>query len=202
MVGNTPESAASATVDTQKQITAEKQQVNKLEPPVIITTSVKPSSVKFKIPSAAELHKKFVPLGDEEPTEFLIEEIEDIRPIDFHLLVSHWKTYAHSPLVASKINVFTILNAYNPELEDGRFIKIKVENSFQRGIVQPEIPGLLRFLKDVFNHSSLYISVRIMEQAEEKTQALYSSQDRFAYLADKNPLIKEFKSRLDLEIER
>ena len=198
----TPESATSATVDTQKQITAEKQQVNKLEPPVIITTSVKPSSVKFKIPSAAELHKKFVPLGDEEPTEFLIEEIEDIRPIDFHLLVSNWKTYAHSPLVASKINVFTILTAYDPELEDGRFIKIKVENSFQRDIMQPEIPGLLRFLKDFFNHNSLYISVRIMEQAEEKTQALYSSQDRFAYLADKNPLINEFKSRLDLEIER
>ena len=141
-------------------------------------------------------------MADEEPTELLIEEVEDLRPIDFNQLVSHLKSYAYSANIASKINVFTILTAYDPELENGRFIKIKVENSFQRDILQSEIPDLLRFLKDVFNHGSLGISVRIMEQVEEKTQVLYSSQDRFVYLADKNPFINEFKSRLDLEIER
>lgn len=201
----TPTTSAVA-VNTEKKESAENELANELasssRTSLIITNLIKPSSVKFKIPSAAELQKKFEPTAEEEPTAFLIEEVEDMRPIDLNQLINHLKTYAYSAPIASKNNIFTLLTAYDPELEDGRFIKFKVENSFQRDILQPEIPDLLRFLKDVFNHRSLGISVRIMEQVEEKTQTLYSSQDRFVYLAAKNPLINEFKSRLDLEIER
>ncbi len=160
------------------------------------------SPVKFKLPSAADLLKRIVPMAEDEIAELLVQEEEDLRPIEFDQLVTYWKAYAYRPEIMSKVNFFTILTAYNPDLEDGRSIKIKVENSFQRDILQPEVPDLLRYLKDVFKHRSLMIGVKIIEQVEEKTQSLYSSQDRYVYLAEKNPSINEFKSRLDLEIER
>ncbi len=170
-------------------------------PPAILTVKNKAIPVKFKIPSAAEMLKKLDPKIVEEAALLAAEE-EDERPVSLEELINHWKAYCFKPEIAAKINVFTILTAYDPELENGRFIQVKVETSFQRDILSPEIPDLLKFLREMFMHRSLYISIRIMEVVEDKKQGMYSALDKFNYLAEKNPVLNDFKARLDLEIER
>lgn len=169
--------------------------------PALLTVKNKALPVRFRIPSTAEMLKKLDPKVVEEAALMAAEE-EDERPIDADQLITHWKSYCFKPEIAAKINVFTILTAYDPELENGRFIQVKVENTFQRDILAPEIPDLLKFMRDMFMHRSLYISIRIMEVVEDKKQGMYSALDKFNYLAGKNPVLNDFKARLDLEIER
>jgi DNA polymerase-3 subunit gamma/tau len=61
-------------------------------------------------------------------------------------------------------------------------------------------PALLAELKERLNNRSIKLRVEVMETDQEE-QKLYTSQDKFNYLAQKYPVIIDLKSRLGLDTD-
>jgi DNA polymerase-3 subunit gamma/tau len=81
-------------------------------------------------------------------------------------------------------NEIITLNIQNP-VEEVRFNDIKSD--------------LLLFLKKRLQNKQISIELR-MEETQKK-KMLYTPQEKFDYLVEKNPAIKELKNRLGLEFE-
>jgi DNA polymerase-3 subunit gamma/tau len=58
---------------------------------------------------------------------------------------------------------------------------------------------LAGFLREKLKNSSIQVSGELTESDDKKI--IYTNRDKFAYLADKNPILKELKDRLGLDTD-
>lgn len=88
-----------------------------------------------------------------------------------------------------------------PKLRPDYTIEITVIDKYQTDIVNDERINILRFLKQQLQNNTIKIETVIGKGDEQVKKTLYTSTDKFKYLADKNPNLLELRRRMDLEID-
>jgi len=97
--------------------------------------------------------------------------------------------------------IFQILKNHLPEKNENETIVLKLDNSSQQKDVNEKIKNrLLAFLKQKLNNSFIELTIEVLEQLNEN-QVIYSSVDKYNYMAEQNEALQKLKKEFNLDFE-
>ena len=79
-------------------------------------------------------------------------------------------------------------------------IIITLNNPIEEPFLQGIRTSLIAYLRDKMSNSSLLV-IGIMREADATRPMIYTNKEKFEYLLDKNPAIKELKERFGLDAD-
>ncbi len=134
-----------------------------------------------------------------EPTEIKVEVRTDYSNKAFTEadLLATWSEYAEL-VKNTDLDIYTTLTKNAPTLIDSNTIQLKIFNKAQEHDLSEIKAELLTFVRNKLNNFDINLSTFIEKGAEEK--GLYTSSDKYKKLVEKNPLLEQLRSKLDLEI--
>ncbi len=137
----------------------------------------------------------------EQETEAQEDKVIDDIVVDPEALQEHWKAYAEQLAKDGRMSLHALMSVIPPVTDKNQII-VKVENQLQLEIFEQEKINLLAFLKTKLDQPSLVMILKIEKDPNapvDKTP--YTAKEKFEKMAEKEPLIKEFQNRLNLELD-
>lgn len=121
--------------------------------------------------------------------------------VDFNSdsLLRFWNTYAAKMKNEGKINIFTIMTSYPPRLLSDFVIELDIENKIQEDLLHTEKVELLNFLRTELKNFSIDLQTKLLEQIQKKR--LYTSNEKYQHMLEKNPNLEEFRKRFNLDLD-
>ncbi len=196
------------------------QSIQTLEEPVKITTAA-PAPQKDSHKPEPEAKKPLVsmPKPSLGANSVLIPNLNDLaanynkkeddRPeylsgdskLDFNAdsLLRFWNAYAAKMKNDGKINIFTIMTSYPPRLLPDYVIELDIENKLQEDLLHTEKVELLNFLRTELKNFSIDLQTKLLEQIQKKR--LYTSNEKYQHMLEKNPNLEEFRKRFNLDLD-
>ena len=114
-------------------------------------------------------------------------------------LMEKWLRFAEM-MRKEKPRMATALKASNPVIKDDFAIEIEMSNKVQENDFNLMIKAdLANFLRQELKNDNLKIVTFVLEINNDKS--LYTDEDKYKYLSEKNPIINELKQRLNLDFE-
>lgn len=92
-------------------------------------------------------------------------------------------------------------NALNQKLDliDDHKIQLELINSYQLHMIERVRTELLEFLREKLKNKHVLLKAEVVKQGEKKM--VYTNAEKFKFLAEKYPLMKDLKIRLGLETD-
>lgn len=120
------------------------------------------------------------------------------KPFSFEELQDVWTTFAKIRHQQNDVTSEQVI--LNRELIlEGTTIHLTLDNTLQVGYLTELKPDLLGYLRNELQNSQIQIDHKVTVQEAKKM--IYSSQDKFNYLAEKNPALHELRKVLNLEVD-
>ncbi|GAB3896328.1 DNA polymerase III subunit gamma/tau [Spirosoma agri] len=181
-------SVATATITPSP---VESQLKPKMAPPARPATSRLRSTIPLTSgplqPVADTAEEVIVTTAARPDKSFSQEELQDV-----------WVTFAK--IRHSQYDSATEQLVLNRELTlDGTTIHITLDNTLQVGYLTDLKPELLGYLRNELQNSRIQLDHTVTVQEVKKM--IYSSQDKFNYMAEKNPALHELRKVLNLEVD-
>lgn len=123
-----------------------------------------------------------------------ITEVALHEPYTFEQLDTAWKTFTHQ---RDRANERVILER-TFELKDNT-IQLELDNDIQISLLDEFRVELLGFLRQSLRNTNLQIATTVAVQEQKKM--IYTQQEKFNYLAEKNPSLFELRKVLGLELD-
>ena len=124
---------------------------------------------------------------------------KQIEDFSIEELMENWLRFAEM-MRKEKPRMATTLKASNPVIKDDFVIEIEMSNKVQEDDFNLMIKAdLANFLRQELKNDNLKIATFVPETNKEK--ALYTDEDKYKYLSEKNPNINKLKQRLNLDFE-
>ncbi|MDX1653310.1 MAG: hypothetical protein R3277_12505 [Brumimicrobium sp.] len=135
--------------------------------------------------------------------EAIVQSTETARPQEkFSLdeLKMNWRKYAFQAKDNGMDTLFTALTMRDPVMEENFEIVHYVDNDVQKGFLQSHETDLLSYLRRELKNWS--ITLRVEEGTDENGEKkLYSGQDKFKDMAERNPHLKTLQQKFKLDID-
>ncbi len=109
-----------------------------------------------------------------------------------------WNKYTES-IYKDFPNFYSILTQGKPILKENYLIELTIGNKVQEEELNSKKADLLEFIREKLNNYKIQMQIVITENKGEPIP--YSPIDKYKKMAEKNPDIKKFKEKLNLEIE-
>jgi DNA polymerase III subunit gamma/tau len=123
-----------------------------------------------------------------------------IAPVSVQQVRVHWKNYAER-IRASKPFVHNAMTQFEIELTNGNDIVVKLSNpTLEESLIREAMPGIGAYLREQLR-TSFHLVTKAADPVEMTTRKLYTSADKFNYLAEQNPLLLEMKNMFGLDME-
>ena len=142
--------------------------------------------------------------GPVQPVTDALEELAVAAPIrpdklfDFEELQAKWIAFAKNR--QRQNDSATEQLVLNRELVlDGTTINLTLDNTLQVGYLTELKPDLLGYLRNELQNSQIQLEHKVIVQDVKKM--IYSSQDKYNFLAEKNPALHELRKVLNLEVD-
>ena len=116
------------------------------------------------------------------------------EPYTFEQLDTVWKTFTQQ---RDRANERVILER-TFELKDNT-IQLELDNDIQISLLDEFRVELLGFLRQSLRNTNLQIATTVAVQEQKKM--IYTQQEKFNYLAEKNPSLFELRKVLGLELD-
>ncbi|MFW0716994.1 DNA polymerase III subunit gamma/tau [Pedobacter sp. N23S346] len=160
-----------------------------------ISINIPKKNIGTLIPSLNDLER--LASGEEEsgPKKATGEARE---PFTYDQLLEIWNKYIQIIKNADKINLFTILNNFTPQLISPVLIEISVESKTQEQFVVQESVELMNYLRNQLQNFAVDITFKLVERKIENR--LYGNREKYDYLVTKNPKLDELRKRFNLDI--
>jgi DNA polymerase-3 subunit gamma/tau len=84
-------------------------------------------------------------------------------------------------------------------LEAGHTIVLEFDNAVQSIILERLQQDLVHYLRTSLKNRNINVSGKVRQQAGERK--VYTNKEKFEYLADKYPKLKDLRDRLDLDTD-
>ncbi|MDR1610293.1 MAG: DNA polymerase III subunit gamma/tau [Candidatus Symbiothrix sp.] len=118
------------------------------------------------------------------------------QPFSQEDLIKSWKDYANQ---SEDIYLKKTMLYINPLLKDDCRFEIEVLNPEQADYFQENKTSIKEYLFSALKNNSLELNIKI--KVEDHTQTLFTDREKYLYMVDKNPslknLVQEFNLRLD-----
>jgi len=120
------------------------------------------------------------------------------RPFDFEALTDVWASFAK--LRRQQNDSATEQMIMNRDLNlDGTTIRLTLDNTLQVGVLNDFKLELVSYLRSQLQNSQLQLEHTVNLQDVKKM--IYSPQDKFNFLAEKNPALHDLRKALNLEVD-
>lgn len=124
--------------------------------------------------------------------------IQDNLPVSERELKQLWQKYAEKVKQEGR-NVDYILMNQQIRLLPDMTIDLPIANSLQADTLEKFKPELMGFLRQQLQNNSLQIKTTLIE--DNKKRMVYTPKEKFNYLADKHPLLRELQQKLGLDTD-
>lgn len=96
-----------------------------------------------------------------------------------------------------------MLNSKTPILQENYQILISLENQLQNEIIEKIYNQLLFFLRNELQNDKITLQTQIKEEDKATTNKkhLYTVEEKYQYLKQKNQLLDKLKNDLDLDFD-
>jgi DNA polymerase III subunit gamma/tau len=121
------------------------------------------------------------------------------RNFSFDEVKEHWHTFSSNMKKEGKKSEYVILDREINLMEDGLTIKIQLDNLVQQDQLTSFKTDLLDFLRKKIQNNQIMLEVVILEQ--EGKRKMYTSDEKYKYLAGKYPILEDMKKRFGLETD-
>jgi DNA polymerase-3 subunit gamma/tau len=161
-------------------------------------TAATKATVKIPL-DLGELEEKIQPAADKTKVSTVQEVLarENI-PFSQEQLENCWKAFAQSRITDGGYNSEQVILNKPIEL-NGTTILLKLDSQTQMGQLNEFKPALLEYLRKNLRNFSIDLQAEIAPQEAKKM--IYTSQEKFKYLAEKHPVLQDLKTRLGLDLE-
>ncbi|MFT6849578.1 MAG: DNA polymerase-3 subunit gamma/tau [Sphingobacteriales bacterium] len=150
-----------------------------------------------KLPSLDALSAQ---VSQEKPAHDLAKEDKmKTTPFNAEQVSENFKEFAAVVEKQNKSSLASLLRNVKPEVE-GFKIKVKVESNFQYELINSDNTGLLPFLKENLQNTEVEFEM-VVEEVQDDKQRLYTTDEKYKYMVEKNPALKEFKDKLNLDMD-
>lgn len=111
-----------------------------------------------------------------------------------------WRKFAYKSKENGLDTLFTAMTSRDPQLESDYEVIHTVDNGVQQTFVVQNETSILTFLRQELQNWSISLTVNI-ETEENSNKQLYSGQDKFKDMAERNPHLKTLQQRFKLDID-
>lgn len=115
---------------------------------------------------------------------------------DEQQLITAWNKYADT-IQSDKPRVYHILKASKPTKKSKNLISYPVKTSLQKDAVTKIEKELLAFIYEQLQNNTLKLELH--EELGEKKKLLYTSNDKYKFLAEKNAKLNKLKQQFNLD---
>ena len=122
---------------------------------------------------------------------------ETNRPFTADQLRDAWVGLAQTH--TEELRLKQLMEAYSPVLKDELTAQITMPNPWQMKEMRKALPALVRQLHRLLHNDRLQIELVQAEYSQE--QMAFTSEEKFAVMAEQNPVVNILKDRLDLTID-
>ncbi len=169
------------------------------------TTAVRPAITPPARPATSRLRSTVPltvgpvqPVADTDETPVIITSTRPDKPFDFEALQDAWVSFARLRRQQNDITSEQVV--LNRDLTlNGTTIHLTLDNTLQVGYLTELKPDLLGYLRNELQNSQIQLEHTVTVQEVKKM--IYSSQDKYNYLAEKNPALHELRKVLNLEVD-
>ena len=119
---------------------------------------------------------------------------------DFHQeqLNPLWLEFAKTIEAKGKVSLFRLFSDQFPKIDANFLLHFPVESQALADDLQVEKPELLSYLRKKLNNFGINIDFPLIEA--ENTKMLYTPQDKFKHMVEKNQQLQYLKKSLDLDL--
>jgi DNA polymerase-3 subunit gamma/tau len=123
------------------------------------------------------------------------------KPLSEEFLLLCWNSFAHQ-LREDKPRMAVALKNVQPKISDLATINIELNNRDQLDDFNKTTRfELEKFLQREMQNSNIMVTATLIEPYEESKARLYTNEEKFRYLCQKNPLLLTLQKKLSLELE-
>lgn len=118
-------------------------------------------------------------------------------PFTQQQLIEAWEKYIQKITGQKRLTLLTALQISRPVLKDNFNIEFTVANTLQESEILNERTELIPFLKQFLQNEVLRLTIVVAEVLS--TRQAYTPTEKFAKLAEKNPILIKFRQAFDLD---
>lgn len=165
---------------------------------------ISPASLKTttKIPDLNTLKSNIAskPVATKEEKAVKLEQAEKTinEPFTQEQLNTVWTQFADRKRSDGFTAEYTILNQ-QVSVDENYTIRIKLANPLQEDILERFKAELMVYLRKTLNNNNVKLSYTFVQETEKRM--IYTPQEKFNYLAEKQPLLRELQKRLMLDTD-
>lgn len=165
------------------------------EPPKISPAVVAPQSTKPK--ETPSLFRKKDDVKTQSETEVVVEKKSEAFTED--ALLTAWKSFAEHRMSLNMGDAEKLVLSRTLSKEGENDVLIGLGSQLEVSILEKFEQDLVQFLRKELANDLILLKKGVQEQKE--SQKLYTSKDKFEFMAAQNPALKELKDRLGLDFE-
>lgn len=194
--------AVQANSDTKPQNTTPPKQADVAEPtPAKVSVGVKPRVKKRVIPSFSISIKPTAQVK-EDSTEYTAKKVESAAisntPLNASALKDAWEALRAS-VTGDQVSLKQCIKTNLPEVLSDNELSYTVSNNFQADHLKDNLYVIVPFLQEQLKNSNLQMTIKVSEKAE--STVVFTSNDKFKLMLEKNPALEQLRKRLDLELD-
>ncbi|HXC05005.1 MAG TPA: hypothetical protein VNZ86_09660, partial [Bacteroidia bacterium] len=121
------------------------------------------------------------------------------KPYTEFQIENAWQIYAGIQKTNNKPNYAVTLSSRKPRLGENNMIEFTVDNASQAEFLQNDKQELLSFLRKELSNYDLQINILVNKIEGERK--LYTAQDKFKHMAEKNPALAKLRQQFDLDVD-
>jgi DNA polymerase-3 subunit gamma/tau len=122
---------------------------------------------------------------------------ESNRPFTADQLRDAWVGLAATH--KGELRLKELIETYIPRLIDEQTAEIQMPNPWQMDQMRKAMPELARQLREALHNNNLHVQLVQAEYSQE--QMAFTAEEKYAVMAEQNPVIAQLKEKLDLQID-
>jgi len=123
-----------------------------------------------------------------------------VKPFSYDDLKMAWRKFGYKAKDENLDTLFTAITSKDPVIKENYVIAHQVDNEVQKTFIDSNETKLLSFLRKELENWEITIECTV--GAEDATgKKLYSGQDKFKDMAERNPQLKVLQQRFKLDID-
>ena len=124
------------------------------------------------------------------------KEVRD-NEVNQESIEEHWKKFSNIIAVNGEKNMVALLQLDIPRLKNKVEIHYAVPNDTNRVELEKNSNELMTYLRDQLSNDALTLKLHL--DVKEEKKFVYTNEEKYKALSEKNPTLKQFKKKFDLE---
>lgn len=166
--------------------------------------SVKPTYDNSKIPSLKNFSTSTPPPVSDAPSEEKSNEVVSSLPVNtadesIVPFEQAWADFLNTVRSNGKRMLISLLERTDPVYDGSQEFMVQVPHKVAAEMIEDEKQDMLIYLRKRTGNALLTLKIDILQTEVSVTP--YTNKEKFESMAEKNPMLRDLKNALDLEIE-